>query len=465
MRVNGSEVRRLRKLRSLTQDMLAQETTKHGERISVRTIERVERRCEASLTTLKILADTLGVSPSDLQLPDSDSASTPARAAVPEGLRRWICSFDAFIDNRSRGFVGRQFVLEALDQFVSDRKRSSGYFVLQGVPGIGKSAFLAHLVNSRSLPIHHFNIALQSINTARSFIGNVCARLITYFALPYTTLPVDFDKDGSYLNSILAEAAQRTSDTSPIVIAVDALDEVADSEHHAPANVLFLPPSLPPGVFFVATTRPSHNLRLQAHHAHVMQLDAGSDENLVDAQQYVRSRSRAVSIHDWLRAQSLPYSQFEGTLLSKSEGNFMYLHHVLTSIERNELGDTPIDTLPQGLRAYYQGHWVQMQRTDARFVSVVEPVICVLAAVRQPVSMQEISEFTSIDIAQIRPVLRQWREFLYKTTDADVTRYRLYHGAFQEFLQEDIDPGLKRHHALIADAALTTIAGTRRRKR
>ena len=62
--------------------------------------------------------------------------------ATPANMRR---SFDALMQDKLRGFVGRQFVFDAVDDFLDTH--DSGYFIIRGVPGIGKTALMAKLIN------------------------------------------------------------------------------------------------------------------------------------------------------------------------------------------------------------------------------------------------------------------------------------------------------------------------------
>ncbi|MHA2062430.1 MAG: ATP-binding protein, partial [Candidatus Sifarchaeia archaeon] len=167
---------------------------------------------------------------------------------IGNAFKNYICEFSSFIEDRTRDFVGREFVFEAIEKFIKNNE--SGYFLIRGDPGIGKSSVIAELIKRDCLTIYHFNIALQAINTPRQFLANTCARLIMQFNLPYTELPADFDKDGAFFSKLLAEVAANLNDGNKLVIAVDALDELERSVFSS-TNPLYLPSSLPKGVYFV----------------------------------------------------------------------------------------------------------------------------------------------------------------------------------------------------------------------
>ena len=50
-------------------------------------------------------------------------------------------------------FVGRKWLFDELDDFI--QKNDRGYFLLEAAAGLGKTAFLAYLVNERGY-FHHF---------------------------------------------------------------------------------------------------------------------------------------------------------------------------------------------------------------------------------------------------------------------------------------------------------------------
>ena len=78
-------------------------------------------------STLAALANALGASIEDIVLRESESPISHR----PE-LAKHILSFDAFIEDRTRDFVGREFVFDSIDQFLEDPTVPCGYFL--GIP-------------------------------------------------------------------------------------------------------------------------------------------------------------------------------------------------------------------------------------------------------------------------------------------------------------------------------------------
>jgi len=95
-------------------------------------------------------------------------------------IRDQIRDYTSYIEEKTQGFVGRQFVFDAIDQFIN--KNSRGYVLVRSDPGIGKTALAAQIVKKRGY-IHHFNIRPEGVNKASDFLKNVCAQLIAVYDL------------------------------------------------------------------------------------------------------------------------------------------------------------------------------------------------------------------------------------------------------------------------------------------
>jgi hypothetical protein len=375
-----------------------------------------------------------------------------------------VLDFERLVKERTRHFVGRDFIFEALDELLQDAEFLSGYILIRGEPGIGKTALLSQLVSTRGY-VHHFNIAPQNIRSARAFLENVCSQVIVRYGLEYGVLPPEATQDSAFLTKILAEAANKSKD-APVVILVDALDEAEDAGLAASANRLYLPRVLPEGVFFVLTSREQTDYRLDVDRRKDLYLRDEDPRNLEDVRLYVnRFLESHREMEEKISVWNVSTNQFVDFLTERSEGNFMYLVHVLEDIRSGVLSTDSIDSiqdLPKGLREYYQRHWRMMRDHDVdRFEKIYEPVLRILATVREPVSLSALEEWTQVQPSRIREVIREWRAFLNEAPAAGgESLYRVYHASFQDFLAAE-GVGLKPSHERIARVALDKIKGFR----
>ena len=285
--------------------------------------------------------------------------------------------------DKTRGFVGRTYVFDSIDAFL--KGHDNGYFLIQGDPGMGKSAILAEYVR-RSACIAHFNVRAAGIVTARQFLENICAQIIVDFGLPYATLPADAAQDGARLSKLLQEAASKLTDEERLVIAVDALDEVELMGHPIGTNILLLPKVLPKQIYFILTKRDVDlPLVIEAPQT-ALDLMAHQGDNRKDVELYISRRINQPAMKNWIARQKMSNDAFVKKLADLSENNFMYLHYVLPEIEGGTYQALEIEGLPTGLQGYYEDHWRQMGMTAKPTPRTKIRIIYVMCEVRQPVS-------------------------------------------------------------------------------
>lgn len=374
-------------------------------------------------------------------------------------IRIW--EFQTLIEERTKDFVGRDFIFQAINNLLDNRAFPSGYIVIRGEPGIGKTALISQLVKNKGY-VHHFNIASQNIRSPKDFLANICAQLIVRYRLDYSEIQPGALEDGGFLLGLLSEAASR-NENRPLVILVDALDEAEDISIPPEANHLYLPRALPDGVFFIVTTREKYDFRLLVDHRRDIHLKEDDPQNMQDIRQFIKNfiREQQNFLSKRIVQWGVDEDKFIEIIAEKSEGNFMYLVHVLSDIKENRITPTNIDNirdLPKGLIAYYQRHWRSMRDQDSdKFERLYEPVVCFLATAQEPVTIGELAEWTKIKPIRILEVIREWHEFLNKIDIGDEPRYRIYHNSFREFLMDEV--GLARYHDQISLRALDKIPG------
>lgn len=459
VRPKGQAIEVRRRNRGWSQEILGEHAG-----LSKRTIENIEKSKPILLATLVRLADALEADCADI-CDDADFVSTTAGTAPapPSALLQSINRFEAVVEDRSAGFVGRRFLFDAVNRFLAEQTLDSGYMLIRGEPGIGKSAFLAQLVKTSDC-VYHFNVGLQAINTAAHFLANVCAQLIVRFGLPYSELPPGTCADGTVLNMLLGQVSQRLGEQEDCLLLIDALDEVSAVGLDETVNLLFLPESLPRGIFVVATTRPLANLRLNVSRQRNIDLKSDDSKNVDDVREYIDSRVNDDAIRRWLLMKGVAPNELIETLSRKSEGNFMYIHHVLFDLTDPESAEGTLEDLPEGLRAYYRRHWDKMRSwNQSLFDTLHRPVVCVLAAAKEALPLAEIAAPTGRQPHEVLQVIREWREFLDVEGGRETEpRFRIYHASFRDFLAEEVDPGLRVHTRMIIDDAMESVRRTRR---
>ncbi len=356
-----------------------------------------------------------------------------------EKIRESLIDFWDFIEDKSKDFVGRNSLFQKIDNFITSYSR--GYFFITGEPGIGKTSFLAKLIQ-QNVYIHHFNSRTEGRTTPQKFYGNVCAQLILKYSLDYKIFPDKGTDDFSFLVRLLKEVVQKKGSGTKIIIVVDALDEVQHPEMLDGANALFLPKSLPDSVYIIATARQDPKWNIECEYE-VFEIEKKSIENQQDVENYLLIKSEIKGIQKYLANQNLNKAEFVKIMQDKSEGNFMYLRYVIPELAATSGAYIYLDlmALPQGLLNYYEDHWKRIKGKDTQiWFDYKLPIIMALSVSESPMSIKLISQISEISETVISEVITEWRQFLtldkmtysYET----ITRYRFYHLSFIDFLHD-----------------------------
>lgn len=397
---------------------------------------------------------------------DSAIGAAPAITAAMDWRRR----FQELIDIKTESFVGRKYVFDKIEDFLTNRDR--GYFTIEGDPGMGKSSILAEYVR-RDECVAHFNEHLGGINRTSQYLESICTQLIAKYGLPYTELPPEANQDNAFLVKLLQQISDQLQPGERLVIVVDALDEVDIDSQDKSKNILYLPRYLPKNVFFVMTRRrgidflfvvdtPKYLFDLMAQEYAALSLQ--DVKTLI--RQHVKEHER---LRRWIDAKELTVENFVTQLADKSENNFMYLRCVLVDIEDGIYQDATIESLPQGLEAYYEDHWQRMGMTTEPLPRTKIRIVYILSETPKPIPYDEIVyyiKYTGEPEAEltVQEVLDQWKQFLHKQREYQQTFYRLYHDSFRRFLNrkdivEKAGIAIKEIKSLMADSIWQDLLG------
>jgi hypothetical protein len=412
------------------------------------TIEKLATKANVKLDTVKRLLGTkgclngverwqviniakaLGIEPTDIVDPKDWNAEN---TLPPE--------FESLIAEKIKTFCGRRFVFDNFQQFITANPH--GYFTIIGDAGMGKSSIVAKYVSEHKYPCY-FNILVEGRNRPELFLKSIRQQLIDRYELQNSA-----DAD---LPTLLAKVAGKLPAGERLVIAVDALDEVAQEPGE---NLLHLPTTLPDHVYFLLTRRPYHlgKKRLSVSPGvPVKELDLRDDQyvnfNQDDITEYIIFVLNADSdykdgLRKWIKERGIIDANFVEELANKSENNFMYLRYVLPAIAKGDYNDLSLRQLPDGLQEYYQNHWVRMG-LEAKPGQLMEIVLYILLEIGTPIDCEMIAGIAKEDECDVKAVLDEWVEYLKKQKVDGEICYGIYHASFLDFLKAKREMDSKR---------------------
>ncbi|MEH1816829.1 MAG: AAA family ATPase [Nostoc sp.] len=358
------------------------------------------------------------------------STESPQQSLYPD-------EFKALIEEKTKVFCGRVFVFKEFDDF--RKKHTKGYFTVIGDAGMGKSAIAAKSV-LKYKAICYFNIRAEGRNTPDQFLQSIRQQLINRYQLE--------NAENDNLPTLLTKVNEKLATGEPLVIVVDALDEV---EQPGSGNLLDLPKNLPKRIYFLLTRRryAQNEKRLLTEEVPEQQLDLTANDyeiwNQKDVKEYISTFINDEPEHHglkaWIQKRNIQPPYFIEQVAQRSENNFMYLYYVLPSIARGDYQDLSLEELPEKLQGYYEQHWKQMEMDtpDKRTNAII---LCVLVEVGKPISCKSIARITGRDEYDVLELLNKWLEFLRKQKQNQEDYYSIYHQSFADFLRNQ--PSLKR---------------------
>lgn len=333
------------------------------------------------------------------------------------------------------GFVGREKLMKRIYETVNGYD-SSGYTVITGMPGIGKSAVMAQLIRSERWTHHYVG---GSYRHGRAIIESVCSQLIWAYDVSYEGERYSEADPWGALNHLLDEAT-RVRANRPVVVVIDGLDESDDLQ----LGSLSLPGSLPSGAFIIVTRMsPGPTGHLFAQHVQEVEI-VNDEENKDDLREFIWRFIRAYpqNMHSAIAAFGRTEDDFTEDLVQRGDGNFMYVTAALPNIRDGSI--TPADLaggeLPERLSGYYGYHWLRTENRAGRrnFERYYVPVVRLLtgrAARYGPVTVSWLAKNSKLPEHEVTKVLNAWSQFLVRE-GRNGELVRIYHSSFRDFLAQ-----------------------------
>lgn len=351
--------------------------------------------------------------------------------------------YDILLKKLAANFTGREFVFKKINDFI--KANSSGYYYIIGNPGIGKSALAAKYATDNNTLLHFINYQKSGSNKVGYFISNICTQIKKRLDLSIDTFPIDYDKDGGFLESVLLKASQGLSKDQKLIITIDGIDELDNLTLWRNRNIINLPEVLPKGIFFLLTMRDIEDdiqLPYNEGESDSYKIEHDSLENETDIMSYIEKQLENEKVQEYLKKYEINTKEFKEEFKDKAEGNFMYLVNVFPEIEEGIYQNTELKDLPKGLNNYYKDHLERMMKDVSALEEEVKlKTIYVLSDMKSPVSTKTLaniikSNVKDANIITVQKALEEWSQFLNTSYKDDEKKYSLYHKSFADFLKE-----------------------------
>ncbi|MBI4872147.1 MAG: TIR domain-containing protein [Candidatus Riflebacteria bacterium] len=263
--------------------------------------------------------------------------------------------FSADLGAHLSHFQGRQWLLDAVDQWLSEQP-TSRVFWLVGDPGVGKTAFASHLVHRRREVIAYhlcahghedkgepkralLSLAYQMAEHLEEYKKRLCGM----------ALEDEVSKSASTLfdNLVVSKlSGDFPPPDGPRLVLIDAIDEATKGGgNELAALVRDHWHKTPPWLRLLITSRPESEVISTLAHVPSCLLDARGSESLSDLRAYISSElaSRGLPVRaGWVQG-----------LLDRSQGMFLYVVWVLKEVAAGHLSLDRPEEFPRGLGAIY----------------------------------------------------------------------------------------------------------------
>ena len=181
-------------------------------------------------------------------------AAEIARLETTHALEREIASHAAFAEERARVFVGRAAMLDTIARYLAGDDPHP--LAVWGESGSGKSALMAKVLSEAARRhggaaiVARFIGATPASSDGRSLVEGLCRQISRIHGADESAIPADYQG----LTAELAERLKLASAERPLILLLDALDQLSDADRAR--GLAWLPGVLPAHVRLVVSSLP-----------------------------------------------------------------------------------------------------------------------------------------------------------------------------------------------------------------
>lgn len=349
-----------------------------------------------------------------------------------------------------KGLVGRAWLVEAIEEWRSAADRASRLFWIMGAPGVGKSAFAAHLAHygrDKVIAVQFCEYDKPDHRNAHRIVRTLAFQLAT--RLPdyrklLLTLPeirgeeLDRKNPAELFDYLLANPFRLSINggRDRYLIVIDALDEAGGNGRNELVEMLARhAPRLPDWIAFVVTSRPESHVIAPLQGLNPFVLDTATESNRADIRDYLW-RELASQLQNRPDADRLVEQ-----ILEKSEGVFLYAERFCDDVERGHLSLDHPEEFPQGLGGTFFQYFQRQFPDLEKFRKDVRPALRAILAAREPLPVEILQRLLNWEDEELRDFVRCLGSLFPVTTEAGHEVVKPYHKSLPDWLAEEAKAG------------------------
>ena len=380
--------------------------------------------------------------------------------------------FSEFITSSNSDFLGRRWLYQDMEEIMVQTERRG--VLLIGNPGSGKTAFVCHLLCSRtSSPFIHdriigYHFCMHSdkgTQNAAKFVRNL-ANMVAWSIAEYR----DIISSDSFVHRVLQNNCPQDPEwcfqegiitplkklqhqpKQPWYVIIDALDECAADKAEILSMLKSKVRRLPRWMKLIITSRNMSTITTSLEGMHMLELRSDDARNLEDIDRYSSHKiyplkgSIISRIKEYfsIRDNNTPTQRIVSSLVEKSQGNFLFVRLVLNFLLASTDNVNWTENFPKTLDNIFQLYFERKFSTRESFQSLRE-IFEVLVASYTPLSAQVIHSLLKLDNPaldfeyDVMPKLEEVSLFLWYGSENGLVR--IYHASLSEWLTSETNKG------------------------